>query len=299
MFGTKTLITCAVTGNLTKPEQTPHLPITPQHIADECLAAVGEGAAAVHIHVRDPQTGKPSMDVDLYRDVMRRIRDRDGDVIINLTTGPGGRYVPSPDDPKVYAPGTTLRPPLERVQHVVQLRPDVCSLDLNTMNSGPDVVINTPANVRTMAKAMVEAGVLPELEVFDSGDIHLARDLLAEGTIPGPGLFTVVMGVKYGFASTPETLFYAKQILPPGAVWSAFGIGRAEYPMLAQAWLLGGHVRVGLEDNIYLSKGVLAKSNAELVAKARRVLEDLGGAVASPSEVRSMLKLAPRGSTPA
>ena len=298
MQGGKTFITCAVTGNLTKPEQTPHLPITPEHIANECLGAVAEGAAAVHIHVRDPKTGKPSMDVALYREVMERIRAKDSTVIINLTTGPGGRFVPSADDPKVYAAGTTLLPPLERVRHVVELKPDVCSLDLNTMNSGPDVVINTPANVRKMAKAMNDAGVLPELEVFDSGDIHLARDLLSDGTLKGPGLFTIVMGVKYGFASTPETLFYAKQILPPGASWSAFGIGRAEYPMLAQTWLLGGHVRVGLEDNIYLSRGVLAKSNAELVAKARRILEDLGGAVATAAEARAMLGLPAQGRAP-
>jgi uncharacterized protein (DUF849 family) len=289
----KTFITCAVTGNLTRPDQTPHLPITTEHIANECLAAAGEGAAAVHIHVRDPATGKPSMDVGLYRDVMERIRARDRKLIVNLTTGPGGRFVPSPDDPKVFAPGTTLRPPLERVKHVVELEPDVCSLDLNTMNSGPDVVINTPANVRKMAKAMNDAGVLPELEVFDSGDINLARDLLADGTLKGPGLFTIVMGVKYGFSSLPETLFYARSILPPGAIWSAFGIGRAEYPMLAQTWLLGGNVRVGLEDNIYLSKGVLARSNAELVAKARRILEDLGGSVASADEARAMLGLKP------
>lgn len=288
----KTFITCAVTGNITKPDQTPHLPITTEHIANECLAAAGEGAAAVHIHVRDPATGRPSSDVNLYRDVMERIRKKDSTLIVNLTTGPGGRFVPNADDPKLYAPGTTLLPPLERVKHVVELRPDVCSLDLNTMNSGPDVVINTPANVRKMAKAMNDAGVLPELEVFDSGDIHLARDLLAEGTLKGPGLFTIVMGVKYGFASLPETVFYAKSILPAGALWSAFGIGRFEYPMLAQTLLLGGNVRVGLEDNIYLSKGVLAKSNAELVAKARRIVEDLGGAVASVAETRAMLGLA-------
>ncbi|HXF77667.1 MAG TPA: 3-keto-5-aminohexanoate cleavage protein [Usitatibacter sp.] len=288
----KTFITCAVTGNITRPDQTPHLPITTEHIANECLAAAGEGAAAVHIHVRDPKTGKPSMDVGHYRDVMERIRKRDTALIVNMTTGPGGRFVPSADDPKQYAAGTTLLPPLERLKHVVELRPDVCSLDLNTMNSGPDVVINTPANVRKMAKAMQDAGVLPELEVFDSGDMNLARDLIADGTIKGPGLFTVVMGVKYGFASLPETVFYARSLLPPGAIWSAFGIGRAEYPMLAQTWLLGGNVRVGLEDNIYLSKGVLAKSNAELVSKARRILEDLGGAVASPKEARAMLGLA-------
>ncbi len=288
----KTLLTCAVTGNLTKPEQTPHLPITPQQIADECLAAAAEGAGAVHIHVRDPKTGRPSMDVALYREVMERVRARDTRLIINLTTGPGGRFVPSADDPKVAAEGTTLIPPLERLRHVPQLKPDICSLDLNTMNSGPDVVINTPANVRKMAQAIRAAGVLPELEVFDSGDIHLARDLLADGTLAGPGLFQIVMGVKYGFAATPETLFYARGLLPPGARWSAFGIGRGEMPMVAQTWLLGGHVRVGLEDNIYLSRGVLAKSNAELVAKARRIVEDLGGTLATADEARAMLGLA-------
>jgi len=290
----KTFITCAVTGNITRPDQTPHLPITTEQIANECLAAAGEGAAAVHIHVRDPKTGRPSMDVNLYRDVMERIRKRDSQLIINLTTGPGGRFVPSEDDPKQFAPGTTLLPPLERLKHVVELKPDVCSLDLNTMNSGADVVMNTPTNVRKMAKAMNDAGVLPELEVFDSGDMNLARDLIADGTIKGPGLFTVVMGVKYGFASLPETVFYAKSLLPPGAIWSAFGIGRAEFPMLAQTWLLGGNVRVGLEDNIYLSKGVLAKSNAELVAKARRLLDDLGASIASAAEARAILGLAKR-----
>jgi len=287
----KTFITCAITGNITRPDQTPHLPITPEHIANECLAAAGEGAAAVHIHVRDPATGKPSNDVGHYREVMERIRKRDTKLIINLTTGPGGRFVPSADDPKVYGPGTTLKPPLERVRHVVELKPDICSLDLNTMNSGADVVINTPTNVRKMAKAMKDAGVMPELEVFDSGDMNLARDMFADGSLDGPGLYTIVMGVKYGFASIPETLFYARSLLPPGAIWSAFGIGRAEFPMLAQTWLLGGNVRVGLEDNIYLSKGVLAKSNADLVAKARRILDDLGASVATASEARAMLGL--------
>jgi uncharacterized protein (DUF849 family) len=294
MAQTPTFITCAVTGNITRPEQTPHLPIAPEHIADECLAAARAGAAAVHIHVRDPKSGRPSMEVAHYREVIERIRDKDQALIINLTTGPGGRFVPSEADPKVFAPGTTLLPPLERLRHVVELMPDVCSLDLNTMNSGPDVVINTPANVRKMAKAIRDAGVKPELEVFDSGDIQLARDLMADGTLQSPGLFTVVMGVKYGFASLPETVFYARSLLPPGATWSAFGIGRAEFPMLAQTWLLGGHVRVGLEDNIYLARGVLAKSNAELVAKARRILEDLGGEVASAAQAREMLGLPAR-----
>jgi len=290
----KTLLTCAVTGNLTQPEQTPYLPITPQQIADECLAAAGAGAAAVHIHVRDPDSGQPSMALELYAEVVERIRRAEPELIINLTTGPGGRFVPSEDDPRVAAPGTTLLPPLARVRHIQQLRPDVCSLDLNTMNSGAAVVINTPSSVRVMARAMREAGVKPELEIFDSGDIHLALDLIRDGTLEGPGMWTFVTGVKYGFGASPETLLYARNLLPPGAFWSAFGIGRSEFPVVAQAWLAGGHVRVGLEDNVYLSKGVLARGNAELVAKARRLIEDLGGALADPREARAMLGLPQR-----
>ena len=292
MSNAKTLITCAVTGNLVKPEQTPHLPITPVQIADECLAAAEAGASQVHIHVRHPETGKPSMEVELYREVVERIRRGNRELIVNLTTGPGGRFVPSEEDPKVAAPGTTLLPPEKRVEHIALIRPDVCSLDLNTMNSGPDVVINTPKNVRRMAKVMREAGVKPELEIFDSGDINLALDLIADGTLDGPAMWTFVLGVKYGFAPTPETLLYARNMLPRGAFWSAFGIGRMEFPIVAQAWLLGGHVRVGMEDNIYLEKGVLAESNAQLVAKARDILVSLGAEVANPREARAMLGLA-------
>jgi uncharacterized protein (DUF849 family) len=287
----KTFITCAVTGNLVKPDQTPHLPITPQQIADECLAAEAAGAAAVHIHVRDPQTGRPSMDVDLYRDVVERIRAASRELIINLTTGPGGRFVPGETDPKVYAPGTTLLPPLERVRHIELLKPDICSLDLNTMNSGPDVVINTPKNVRLMANTMRAAGVKPELEIFDSGDLNLALDLIRDGTLQGPGLYTFVLGVKYGFAATPETVMYARGMLPPGAVWSAFGIGRAEFPIVAQSWLMGGHLRVGMEDNIYLERGVLAKSNAELVQRAVEIIRYMGGSIANPREARAIMGL--------
>jgi uncharacterized protein (DUF849 family) len=291
MFAPKTFITCAVTGNLTKPDQTPYLPITPEHIADECLAAAQAGAAAVHIHVRDPATGKPSMEVELYRDVVDRIRKRNTELVINLTTGPGGRYVPDAEDPKRYAPGTTLLPPEARVQHIGLIRPDICSLDLNTMNSGPDVVMNTPRNVRRMAALIRQAGVMPELEIFDSGDLHLAQDLIAEGTLQAPGLWTFVLGVKYGFAATPETLLYARNLLPTGAVWSAFGIGRSEFPIVVQSWLYGGHVRVGMEDNIFLEKGVLAKSNAELVAKAAHLITQMGGYIASAIDMRSMLGL--------
>jgi uncharacterized protein (DUF849 family) len=211
MHSRKTIITCAVTGNITKPEQHPGLPITPAQIATASLEAARAGAAAVHIHVRDPGTGRPSMDVALYREVIERIRAVNVDLIINLTTGPGGRFIPSDDDPRVAAPGTTLLPPERRVEHILELEPDICSLDLNTMNSGGDVVINTPKNVTRMANVIREAGVKPELEIFDSGDLHLALDLIKEGVLDGPGLWTLVMGVKYGFSASPETLLYARR----------------------------------------------------------------------------------------
>jgi uncharacterized protein (DUF849 family) len=287
----KVIITCAITGNLTRPEQSPYLPITPQQIADSALEAAEAGASIAHIHVRDPETGRPSMSIDLYRDVMDRIRVRNPSLIINLTTGPGGRFVPSEDDPKVAGPGTTLMAPERRVEHVELLRPDICTLDLNTMNSGGEVVINTPRNVRKMADRIRAVGVMPELELFDTGDCHLARDLIAEGVLQGPGLFSLVLGVKYGFNASPETMLYGRGLLPPGAIWTGFGIGRSEFPMVAQAWLLGGHVRVGMEDNLYLSKGVLAKTNAELVTHAANILRSLGAAIASPAEARALLSL--------
>jgi uncharacterized protein (DUF849 family) len=285
----KVIITCAITGNLTRPEQSPFLPITPRQIADSALEAAEAGASIAHIHVRDPETGRPSMSIDLYRDVMDRIRAKNPKLIINLTTGPGGRFVPSEEDPKVAGPGTTLMAPEKRVEHVEILRPEICTLDLNTMNSGGQVVINTPTNVRKMAARIRAVGVMPELELFDSGDCHLARDLIAEGVLQGPGLFSLVLGVKYGFDASSETMLYGRSLLPPGAIWSGFGIGRAEFPMVAQAWLFGGHVRVGMEDNLYLSKGVLAKSNAELVTHAAAILKSLGASIASPAEARALL----------
>ena len=288
----KIVITCAITGNITKPEQSPHLPITPEQIATSALEAAEEGASVAHIHVREPDTGRPSMRLELYRDVMERIRARNRTLIINLTTGPGGRFVPSEEDPSVAGPGTTLMVPEKRVEHIEALKPDICTLDLNTMNSGGQVVINTPANVRRMARVMRSARVKPEIELFDSGDIHLARDLIASGELDGPGLYSIVTGVKYGFDSSPETMLYARNLLPAGAVWSGFGLGRLEFPMVAQSWLLGGHVRVGMEDNLYLSKGVLAPTNAALVAKARDILGQLGAEPASPAEARQILGLA-------
>jgi uncharacterized protein (DUF849 family) len=287
----KTIITCAVTGNITRPDQHPGLPITPRQIADACLGAADAGAAIVHIHVRDPETGKPSMELAHYAEVMETIRSRHRELVINLTTGPGGRFIPSPHDPQVAAPGSTLMLPEKRVEHIVALRPDIATLDLNTMNSGGEVVINTPANVRRMARAIRAAGVKPEIEIFDSGDLHLAHDLQHEGVLEGPGLFSFVLGVKYGFDASPQTMLYARNLLPQGAVWTGFGLGRQEFPMVAQSWLLGGHVRVGFEDNLYIAAGVLARDNAELVTRARQIVESLGGAVATPGEARAMLGL--------
>jgi uncharacterized protein (DUF849 family) len=287
----KVVITCALTGNLTKPEQSPYLPITPQQIAESALAAARAGASVAHIHVRDPQTGAPSMDLALYREAVDRIRAVAPELIINLTTGPGGRFVPSDDDPRIAGPGTTLIKPELRVAHIAALKPDIATLDLNTMNSGGEVVINTPRNVRRMAEAIRSAGVLPEIELFDSGDCHLAQDLIADGTLAAKGPFSLVHGVKYGFDATPETMIYARNLLPEGAIWTGFGIGRHEFPMVAQAWLLGGHVRVGMEDNLHLAKGVLAKSNAELVSRAVEILRQLGATPASPAEARRALGL--------
>ena len=288
---TPTILTCAVTGNLTRPEQTPHLPITPDQIAEQSLAAAEAGAAAVHIHVRDPETGKPSMALDLYGRVVEQIRRHDRQLIVNLTTGPGGRFVPDEADPRQAAPGTTLLPPEQRVAHIAEFRPDICSLDLNTMNSGDQVVMNTPRNVARMARIIRAAGCTPELECFDSGDLVLAQQLIADGVLQGPGLYTFVLGVRYAFPFSPETIAYARSLLPPGAMWSAFGIGRHAFPAVAQAFLMGGHVRIGLEDTIYLDRGVLARSNAELVAKARRIVEDLGGRLATSAQARSRWQL--------
>jgi uncharacterized protein (DUF849 family) len=290
----KTIITCAVTGSITRPDQHPGLPITPEQIARSTIEAAKAGAAVAHLHVRDPQTGSPSMEVALYREVVERIRESGSDILINLTTGPGGRFVPGEDDPKVAGPGTNLLPPERRVEHVVALRPDICSLDLNTMWFGASVVINTPKSAATMARAIRAAGVLPELEVFDSGDIQLAHQLLADGTLARPPLFQVVLGIRNGFPATPETLLYAKSLLPADAMWAAMGIGRMEFPIVAQACLLGGHVRVGLEDNLYLSKGELAPSNAALVERAAKLVELLGRSVATPAEARRILGLPAR-----
>jgi uncharacterized protein (DUF849 family) len=289
-----TILTCAVTGNFPTREQNPALPVTPEEIANACIGAAKAGAAICHIHVRDPATGRPSMKVEYYREVVKRLRASDVDLIINLTTGPGGRYIPSDDEPARAAPGTMLTTPEIRTEHVVELKPEMCSLDLNTMWFGGGAVINSPRNLRIMAERIYAAGVKPELEVFDTGDIVLAHDLIKEGTLKMPLLFQIVTGIKYGMASTPETMALAKSMLPEGCEWAGFGPGRHAFPMVAQAFILGGHCRIGMEDTIHLAKDKLTSSNAALVEKAVRIIEDLGGKVATTAEARSLLGLPPR-----
>jgi len=286
----KTILTVAVTGNLTTVQQNPALPCTPEQIANAALESAKIGAAVAHIHVRYPD-GRPSMELAHYREVVDRIRDKNSDLILNLTTGPGGRFVPSKEDPRVAGPGTSILHPLKRIEHIVELKPDIATLDLNTMWSGSAAVINTPDNVTIMANEIQKAGSKPELEVFDSGDIQLANALLDQGVLKSPPLFQIVMGVRYGFISTPQTLMYAHSLLPKDAMWAAFAIGRWEFPMLATAWFLGGHVRVGMEDNVYLSKGQLTPSNAALCEKAVRILDDFGAELASAKEARQILGL--------
>ncbi len=286
-----TILSCAVTGSHTTREHNPTLPVTPEEIANDCVAAAQQGAAICHIHVRDPDTGKPSMKFEYYEEVVERIRQSSIDLIINLTTGPGGRFVPSADNPAVAAPESQLTTPEIRTDHVVRLKPEICTLDLNTMWFGGGAVINSPQNIRAMAARIYAAGVKPELEVFDSGDIQLAHELINDGTLRKPALFQIVTGVSYGFAPGTETMIYAKSLLPANTQWAAFGASRWAFPMLAQAFLLGGHCRIGMEDAVYLDKGVKCKGNGELVAKAATIIKTLGGQLASPEQARAILDL--------
>ncbi|MFN3746306.1 MAG: 3-keto-5-aminohexanoate cleavage protein [Hyphomicrobiaceae bacterium] len=288
---TPTILTCAVTGTFPTRAHNPALPITPEEIAVSCIEAAKAGAAICHIHVRDPDTGAPSMKLEYYREVMQRIRASGTDMIINLTTGPGGRYIPGDDEPARAAPGTLLTTPEIRTQHVVALQPEICTLDLNTMWFGGGAVINSPRNLRLMAERIYAAGVKPEIEVFDTGDLIMAQDLVAEGTIKLPALFQIVTGVKYGMPSTPEAMQLAKSLLPKGCTWAGFGAGRHAFTMLAQAFILGGHCRIGMEDTVHLSRGNPAPSNAALVEKAVRIIRDLGGTIATVAEARSIRSL--------
>jgi len=291
MMQRKVMISCAVTGSADTRSRNPAVPVTPSEIAASAIDAAKAGAAIVHIHVRDPQTGRASRDGALYREVVERIRSSGTDVIINLTTGPGARFVPGAEDPLKPGPGSTLSLPAERVRHVVELEPEICSLDMGSMNMGGRVFINTPAHLEAMAVAIRDAGVTPELEVFEAGHLLLAKRLIETGHIRPPGLFQICLGIAWAQPATSEAVMYMRSLLPPDCVWFAFGISLHQFPIAAQTVLLGGHVRVGLEDNLYLAKGELAPSNAALVEKAAKIVDVLGDEVATAAEARQMLRL--------
>lgn len=290
----KTILTCAVTGGDDTAPRFASVPFTPKQIADEAVDACKAGAAIAHIHVRDPETGKPSMKLEFYREVVDRIRDSGSQVIINLTTGPGARFIPSSTEMNTAVPGSNLRTPQERVQHILELKPEICSLDMGSLNFGKGALINVPAHIEEIAQGIREAGVLPELEIFDLGHMALSLDMIKRGIVDPNAIFQVVLGAPWGAPSTTESMAAMKALMPANAKWAAFGVGRSEFPMVAQSYLLGGHVRVGLEDNLYLEKGVLAPNNASLVTKARLLIETLGGNLATPNEARAMLGLSER-----
>lgn len=290
-MNTEVIVSCAVTGGT---EPVAHRPKTPAEIATAAIEAAAAGAAVAHIHVRDPETGAASRDVALYREVVERIRAAGVDVILNLTTGMGMDMVIEDADPTRAAPGSDIVPALERIPHVEELLPEICSFDCGVYVFGEKTVsITTLEMARKLARRFKELGVRPELEVFDLGNIEIARLLHAEGLLDDPPYFQLCLGVIGNAPATPQAMKAMAEMLPPGSVWSAFGVSRFEMPMVAQAVLLGGNVRVGLEDNLWLRKGVPA-SNAQLVEKAIGIIESLGARAATPDEARAKLGLQPR-----
>ncbi|HTU98339.1 MAG TPA: 3-keto-5-aminohexanoate cleavage protein [Solirubrobacteraceae bacterium] len=298
-MNTEAFITCAVTGAGDTTDRSDKVPVTPEQIADSALEAARAGAAVVHIHVRDPSTGHGSRDVDLYRRVVEIIRGADVDAVINLTAGMGGDLVlGGPTSPlPLDDGGTDLVGAAERLAHVEALRPEICTLDCGTMNfaaGGDYVMANTPDMLRAMAQQIRALGVRPELEVFDTGQLVMVKDLIDEGLIDDPVLIQLCMGIRYGAPDDPGTLLTLVNALPPGTVFSAFSIGRMQLPYVAMAVLAGGNVRVGLEDNLYLGPGHKA-TNGELVERAATILNAMNVRVLGPEEVRQRLALRPRG----
>ncbi|MFI1224794.1 MULTISPECIES: 3-keto-5-aminohexanoate cleavage protein [unclassified Streptomyces] len=289
------IITCALTGAGDTVGRSPHVPVTPEQIAASAVEAAGAGAAVVHIHVREPETGAPSRDPRLYREVVERIRETGTDVVINLTAGMGGDLVIDPEAPLRQLPGTDLVGGLDRLPHVEDLLPDICTLDCGSLNfgDGSNLYVSTPDMLRTGAKRIQELGVRPELEIFDTGQLWFAKQLLAEGLLDDPTVFQLCMGIPWGAPADPGVLQAMVNMLPQGAQWASFALGRMQMPWAAQSILLGGHVRVGLEDNLYLGKGVKA-TNGQLVERAVQITESLGSRVATPDEAREKLGLRTR-----
>ena len=287
------IISCAVTGAGDTAGRSEHVPVTPQQIADSALEAARAGAAIVHCHVRDPETGKGTRTVALYREVVERIREQDDEVVINLTAGMGGDLVVGPDDdPMAWQAGTDLVGGQERLAHVEAIRPDICSMDCGSLNFGNnnEVYVSTPDMLRIMAERVRELGVRPELEVFDTGNLWFAETMIHEGLIDAPYWIQLCLSIPYGTPLDVGILQAMVNRLPEEAEFTSFGLGPMQMPMAAQSVMLGGHVRVGLEDNLYLERGVLA-TNAQLVEKVARIVELMGASVQTPAEARQTLKL--------
>lgn len=287
-------ITCAVTGSGSSQDKSEHVPRSPEQIANAAIDAAKAGAAVVHCHVREPDTGVPSRRPELYRELTERVRDSSTDVVLNLTSGMGGDLVlgsgeaPLPPNPE----GTDMAGPSERMAHVRECRPEICTLDCGTMNfaEADYVMTNTPGTLAAMARIATEAGVRIEVEAFDTGHLWLARQMAKDGLIPEPVLVQLCMGIPWGAPDDLNTLMAMVNNIPSGWTWSAFSIGRNEMPYVAAAVLTGGNVRVGLEDNLYLDRGVLA-NNAQLVERAVTIVENMGARVIGPEEVRQRLQL--------
>ena len=291
-MNTNVVVSCAVTGAGDTVDKHPAIPVTPEQIANSAIEAADAGAAIVHLHVRDPKTGKGSRDINLFKETVELVRNSGRNVLINLTAGMGGDLVVDDENPEVPAEGTDLISAEERMAHVELLRPDIASLDCGTINfdNANYVYIQTPNMLRAMAARYAEIGVKPEMEVFDLGHLRFANQMVSEGLIKGPPMYQVCLGIPWGAGADSATMTAMVGQLPRDAFWSGFGISRTQMPMAAQAMLLGGNVRVGLEDNLYLERGVPA-SNATLVEKAVRIIRDLGGQVCDADQARERLGL--------
>lgn len=291
----KTILTCAVTGGAPYNKKHPSMPVTPKQIADACIEAASAGASIVHIHVRDPETGEGNRDRAHFREVVDRVRQTGTDIVLNLTCGMGAYFLPDPENEGHMLPGSDVVGVDERVAHVEELLPEIATLDVVTNNQveGPtEYIYFSPTHtLRAMAKRFQAAGVKPELEVFGPGDILFGNKLVEEGLIDGPPMMQMVLGVQWAAPHGVETILYQKSLMAPGTIWGAFGIGREQMPMLAHTLLLGGNIRVGLEDNLYMSRGVWA-TNGQLVERAYTLVNAVGGyEVATPAETREILKL--------
>ena len=289
-MNSEVILTCAVTGGSDVKDKHPDLPITPEQIATAAIEAAKAGAAVAHIHVRDPETGLPGRNLELYKETAKLIRSSDTDVILNITTGMGGDLIPDEANPSMAGPGSDMISAAERVQHIEAIKPEICTLDCGSFNYSFTAYVATMDMLRESAKRIQKTGVRPEIEAFELGHIWQAKQLMKEGLLDNKALFQLCMGIPYGAEGTTRNVVAMFDAIPTGVAWGAFGIGRQEMPMLAQSVIMGGNARVGLEDNLYLERGVLA-SNAQLVERAKEIIERLGSKLATPEEARKQLDL--------